>query len=228
MPVHIPGVLTPEQIGQCRPLLETGRWIDGRATAGVQAGHAKNNLQLAPDCENAEAVRRIILQALAANLHFRGFALPRVLFPPMFNRYEGGMTYGAHVDNSIQAIPGSGGQIMRADLSATLFFNDPEEYEGGELELETDSGTESLKLPAGDMIVYPTTMIHRVTPVTSGARLASFFWIQSLIPDNASRTLLFSLDRAIIDLRGRTAPDDAVILSLTNVYHNLVRRWSDL
>ncbi|NHN87706.1 Fe2+-dependent dioxygenase [Acetobacter conturbans] len=228
MPAHIPNLLSPDQIAEYRPLIEAGNWIDGRTTAGVQASHAKHNLQLAADCENAGTVRNIILQALSANLLFRGFSLPRTIFPPMFNRYDGGMTYGAHVDNSVQVIPGSGGQMMRADLSATIFFNDPEDYEGGELELETASGTEMIKLPAGDMIIYPTTMIHCVTPVTKGSRLASFFWIQSLVADHASRTLLFSLDRAIIDLRARTEPNDPAILSLTNTYHNLVRRWCDL
>ncbi|MFT8719660.1 Fe2+-dependent dioxygenase [Acetobacter sp.] len=228
MPVHIPNLLTLEQISAGRALLEAGHWVDGRATAGVQAVHAKKNLQLAPDCENAATVREVILQALSSNLLFRGFALPRTIFPPLFNRYDDGMTYGAHVDNSVQTIPGSGGQLMRADLSATIFFNDPDDYEGGELELETEAGLEMIKLPAGDMIIYPTTMIHRVTPVTAGSRLASFFWIQSLIPDHACRTLLFSLDRAIIDLRARTEPGDAAVLSLTNTYHNLIRRWCDL
>lgn len=225
MPVHIPDLLTPEQTLSCRDFLRKSAWIDGRTTAGIQAVHVKNNRQTAPDCENSAQARGIISHALSQNLMFRSFALPRLVFPPLFNCYDVGMTYGHHVDNSIQTIPGSGGQMMRADLSATIFLNDPDDYDGGELEIETESGLESIKLPAGSMIIYPTTMIHRVTPVTAGSRLASFFWIQSLVADHTDRMLLFSLDRAIIDLHGRTSPDDGAVLSLTNTYHNLFRRW---
>ncbi|OUJ16835.1 Fe2+-dependent dioxygenase [Acetobacter sp. DsW_063] len=227
MPVHIPEILTPDQVAECRRLVATGSWVDGRSTAGPQAAHSKKNMQLAPECTKAAAARAVLLQALSDSLLFRGLALPRLIYPPMFNRYDEGMTYGLHVDNSVQTIPGANGQMMRADLSATLFLSDLEEYEDGELDLVTDCGSELIRLPAGDMIVYPTTMLHRVTPVTRGNRVASFFWIQSLVRDAASRSLLFALDRSIIDLRSRTQPDDPAVLSLTNVYHNLVRQWCD-
>lgn len=225
MTVHIEGVLNSSEITECRALLEDGQWVDGRETAGVQAVHVKNNQQMDMGCENAMRTRRIILEALGRNLLFRSVALPRVIFPPMFNRYQSGVTYGSHVDNSVQAIPGTSGLVMRADLSITLFLSEPEEYEGGDLELETTAGSELIRLPAGDMIVYPTTMIHAVAPVTRGTRIASFFWVQSLVPEASDRSILFNLDRAIIDLRSRTEEDDPAVLSLTNTYHNLLRKW---
>ncbi|NHO32815.1 Fe2+-dependent dioxygenase [Acetobacter fallax] len=225
MPVHIQNVLTPDELMECRALLDAGQWVDGRDTAGAQAIHVKKNQQLNTKCEESTAARQIIAGALSRNLLLRSVALPRMIFPPMFNRYEGGMTYGAHVDNSVQVIPDVPGQMMRADLSATLFLTDPDDYEGGDLTLETNAGTEVIRLPAGDMIVYPTTMIHAVTPVTRGCRIASFFWIQSLVPDPSCRTLLFDLDRAIIDLSSRTEAGDPAVLSLTGTYHNLLRKW---
>lgn len=225
MPVHMQAVLEPSEIAECRALLEAGPWKDGRDTAGLQAVHVKKNRQLDMHSDEAQAARAIVLRALGRHLLFRSAALPRLIYPPMFNRYEGGMTYGAHVDNSVQTLPDDTGRMLRADLSATLFLTEPDAYDGGELELETRSGAELIKLSAGDMIVYPTTMIHAVAPVTRGVRLASFFWIQSLVPDAANRTLLFDLDRAIIDLHTRTQAGDPAVLALTNTYHNLLRKW---
>ncbi|WP_367161225.1 Fe2+-dependent dioxygenase (plasmid) [Kozakia baliensis] len=225
MPVHIEGVLTPSEIAECRGLIAGGQWVDGRDTAGIQAVQVKSNQQLHIQCEKAAEARKIVLEALGRNLLLRSVALPRTIYPPMFNRYEGGMTYGEHVDNSVQVLPGTNGQMMRADLSATLFLAEPDDYEGGNLTLETKAGTELVRLPAGDMILYPTTMIHAVAPVTSGMRLASFFWIQSLVPDASCRDILFDLDRAIINLKSRTEPQDPAVLSLTNTYHNLLRKW---
>lgn len=228
MPVHMEKILNPDEISECRRLLDEGRWVDGRETAGIQAVHVKKNRQLDPECEKAAEARKIVAAALGRNLLLRSLALPRLICPPMFNRYETGMTYGAHVDNSVQIIPGSNGQMMRADLSATLFLSEPEEYDGGDLELETNAGTEQVRLPAGDLIIYPTTMIHSVAVVTRGVRLASFFWIQSLVPEASCRAILFDLDRAIIDLRSRTKEGDPAILTLTNSYHNLLRKWCEI
>lgn len=228
MPVHIEKILNPDEISECRTLLDEGHWTDGRETAGIQAVHVKKNRQLDSECKKAAQARQIVAAALGRNLLLRSLALPRMIYPPMFNRYESDMAYGAHVDNSVQIIPGSHGQMMRADLSATLFLSEPDEYDGGDLELETPAGLEQIRLPAGDMILYPTTMVHAVTAVTRGVRLASFFWVQSLVPEASCRAILFDLDRAIIDLRARTEEGDPAILTLTNSYHNLLRKWCEV
>ena len=226
MLVHIPGVLDAAQLGRCRDLLERAQWQDGRATAGHQSAKVKSNLQLPENGAEARALGDIVLQALERNALFVSAVLPQRIFPPLFNRYEGGMAFGAHVDNAIRRVPGTP-QRIRTDVSATLFLCAPETYDGGELVIEDSYGTHEVKLPAGDMVVYPATSLHRVTPVTRGVRLASFFWIQSLVKDDSARTLLFDLDMAIGELTQAT-PDHPALVRLTACYHNLLRRWSEV
>lgn len=226
MLVQIPSVFTPEAVTECRDLLEASRWIDGNATAGHQSRLAKRNRQLAEDDPTAIKIGGRILSALQADPLFVSAALPLKVFPPLFNRYEGGENFGTHVDNAIRRSRVSGGQI-RTDLSATLFFSDPDEYEGGELVVEDTYGVQRIKLSAGSLILYPASSLHHVTPVTSGTRLASFFWIQSMVRDDGCRTLLFDMDRAIQRL-ATADPLDASVVSLTGIYHNLLRRWAEI
>ncbi|AHF90456.1 putative iron-regulated protein [Opitutaceae bacterium TAV1] len=226
MILDIPDVLPPDQLARARQLLETAEWIDGKATAGHQAARVKDNQQLATDNPAAREVGDMILRALGQNPLFMSAALPLRILPPMFNRYTGGQTYGTHVDASIRQIPGTG-QRLRTDLSCTLFFAGPEEYDGGELVIEDTYGAKSVKLPAGHMILYPGTSLHRVTPVTRGARLCSFFWVQSLVRDDARRGLLFETDVAIQRLSA-DHPGHASAVQLTGVYHNLLRQWAEV
>ena len=222
----IPDELTAEQVEHCRrALLERGRWEDGRATAGHLAIRAKRNLQLGPDDPVAVEIGTVILDALAANPRFVSATLPLKVLPPRFNRYEGGGEYGHHVDGAILTVPGTTHRV-RTDISATLFFSAPDEYEGGELVIDDTYGTQRVKLPAGHIVLYPGTSLHRVTPVTRGVRLASFFWIQSLVREDAQRALLFELDNAIQELSA-AHPGAPQLDRLAGVYHNLVRRWSD-
>lgn len=225
MLLHVPEVLTPDQLRQCRQLLEEADWVDGRITAGYQSAKAKNNMQLPEDHPISRQIGELILAALSSNALFIAAALPLKIFPPLFNRYAGGQSFGNHVDNAIRQIGGST-QRVRTDLSATLFFSSPEEYEGGELVIEDTFGSHSVKLPAGDLILYPASSLHRVRPVTSGARLGSFFWIQSMVRDDGQRRLLFELDGAIQHLN-QDVPDHASTVQLTGIYHNLLRRWAD-
>src|SRR5687768_11825638 len=192
MLIQIPEVLTAEQVAHARRLLDSAQWVDGRVTAGHQSARAKDNIQIPEDHPVARELGEMILTALQSNSLFISAALPARVFPPLFNRYQGGHSFGNHVDNAIRQVSGSGHRI-RTDLSATLFLADPEEYEGGELVVEDNYGVHKVKLPAGDMVLYPSSSLHSVTPVTSGARIASFFWIQSMIRDDARRTLLFDL-----------------------------------
>ena len=224
MLLQIPDVLTAEQVSDARRLLEQAQWIDGRATAGPQSALAKDNLQIPEDHPVAREVGDIILSALSANALFVSAALPLRVFPPLFNCYRGGQSFGNHVDNAIRQTR-SRGVIVRTDLSATLFLADPEEYEGGELMVEDNYGVHSVKLPSGHMVLYPASSLHQVTPVTRGARIASFFWIQSLIRDDGERTLLFDLDTSIQRLT-LEVPDHPSVVQLTAVYHNLLRRWA--
>jgi PKHD-type hydroxylase len=226
MLLPIPGVLTPEQIGQARKVFSETEWVDGRVTAGHQSTRAKNNLQLPENHPAARQLGEMVLEALGRNALFISAALPSRVFPPLFNRYEGGQSFGTHVDNAIRQIGGTGHRI-RTDLSATLFFAEPEEYDGGELVVEDTFGTHTVKLPAGHMILYPATSLHHVRPVTRGARLASFFWIQSMVRDDGARTLLFDLDMAIQRLN-QDSPDHPSAVQLTGVYHNLLRRFAEL
>jgi len=224
MLLQIPDVLTAEQVADARRLLEQARWIDGRTTAGPQSARAKDNLQIPEDHPVARELGDIILSALNANALFVSAALPLRVFPPLFNCYRGGQSFGNHVDNAIRQMR-SRGVTVRTDLSATLFLADPEEYEGGELMVEDNYGVHSVKLPSGHMVLYPASSLHQVTPVTRGARIASFFWIQSLIRDDGERTLLFDLDTSIQRLT-LEVPDHPSVVQLTAVYHNLLRRWA--
>jgi PKHD-type hydroxylase len=224
MLLQIPDVLTAEQVVEARQLLEKAQWIDGRATAGPQSARAKDNLQIPEDHPVAKEVGDVILSALSANSLFVSAALPLRVFPPLFNCYRGGQSFGNHVDNAIRQTR-SRGVMVRTDLSATLFLADPEEYEGGELMVEDNYGVHSVKLPSGHMVLYPASSLHQVTAVTRGARIASFFWIQSLIRDDGERTLLFDLDTSIQRLT-LEVPDHPSVVQLTAVYHNLLRRWA--
>jgi PKHD-type hydroxylase len=226
MLLHIPDVLTSQEIAECRQVMSEAEWVDGRVTAGHQSARAKDNMQLPEDQAAAKELGDLILAALQRTPLFLSAALPLRVFPPLFNRYQGGQSFGNHVDNSIRQVPGTGFRI-RTDLSATLFLASPEEYEGGELVVEDTYGVHSIKLPAGHLILYPSTSLHNVRPVTRGARLASFFWIQSMVRDDADRTLLFDMDMAIQRL-SQEHPDHPSAVQLTAVYHNLLRRWAEL
>jgi len=226
MLLQIPDLLTREQVAHARRLLDAAGWIDGRVTAGVQSAQVKHNEQLPEDHPVARELGDLILGELQKNPLFVAAALPLRVFPPLFNRYTGGHSFGNHVDNAIRQIAGTPLRI-RTDLSATVFLAGPEEYDGGELEVEDTYGVHSVKLPAGHMVLYPSTSLHHVQPVTRGARVASFFWIQSMLRDDGERTLLFDLDSAIQRLIGET-PEHPVAVQLTAVYHNLIRRWADL
>lgn len=224
MLVPIPNVLTAEELKRAQDHLASAHWGDGRVTAGHQSARVKHNLQLSEDSDEARMLGEMVLRALERSPLFVTAALPRVVFPPLFNKYESGMAFGAHVDNAIRPLPRSPRRI-RTDLSATLFLN--EDYDGGELEIEDVFGTQRVKLPAGHMILYPATTLHRVAPVTRGARLAAFFWIQSMVKDDGERRLLFELDRTIVDL-AQGAPDSPAVVRLTALYHNLVRKWGEV
>jgi PKHD-type hydroxylase len=226
MLVHIPGVLTDEQVADVRQRLDAAEWVEGRVTAGHQSARVKRNAQLAEGSAAAEEIGDIVLTALQRSPLFLAAALPLRVFPPLFNRYEGGQAFGSHVDNAIRQIAGTGHRI-RTDLSATLFLAAPEEYDGGELLVEDTYGVHSVKLPAGHLVLYPSTSLHRVQPVTRGTRLASFFWIQSMIRDDGDRTLLFDLDMAIQRLN-HDSPDHPCAIPLTGVYHNLLRKWAEM
>lgn len=226
MILAIPNVLTPGQVADHRQRLDRAAWIDGRATAGHQGARVKNNEQLPADHPLARELGAAILQALSAHPLFMAAALPLHILPPMFNRYAGGQTFGNHVDGSIRIVPGTGHRL-RTDLSCTLFYANPDEYDGGELIIEDTYGTKGVKLPAGHMILYPSTSLHQVTPVTRGARLCSFFWLQSMIRDNGRRSLLFDMDVAIQRL-GAERPDHPSVVQLTGIYHNLLRQWAEL
>jgi PKHD-type hydroxylase len=225
MLVAIPDVLTAAQVAQARQIFEQAEWIDGRVTAGHQSARAKNNMQLPENSPEARQVGDIILTALDQNPLFIAAALPLRVFPPLFNRYQGGESFGTHVDNAIRPVTGTPYRI-RTDLSATLFLCAPGEYDGGELVIEGTLGVHSIKLPAGHMILYPSTSLHHVRPVTRGARVASFFWIQSMVRDEGERSILLDLDLAIQRVNQDNA-DHPVAIQLTGIYHNLLRRWAD-
>ena len=226
MLLHVPAVLTENQVATARRLLDQAEWVDGRVTAGHQSVQVKDNLQLPEGSPVARELGDAITLALQRNPLFVAAALPLRIFPPLFNRYQGGHSFGNHVDNAVRHVTGTPHRI-RTDLSATLFFSGPDEYEGGELTVEDTYGVHSVKLPAGDMVLYPSTSLHHVRPVTRGARVASFFWIKSMIRDDGVRTLLFDLDNAIQQI-GQALPGHSVGVQLTGVYHNLLRRWAEL
>lgn len=226
MLLRVPDVLTPEQVAQARQMLDTAEWVDGRVTAGYQSAKAKDNMQVPENHPVARQLGDLILAALGKNPLFVSAALPLRVFPPLFNRYQGGQSFGTHVDNAIRQITGTPHRI-RTDLSATLFLAAPEEYDGGELAVEDTYGVHQIKLPAGHLVLYPATSLHHVRPVTRGARIASFFWIQSMIRDDGQRSLLFDLDLAIQRLSA-DHPEHPSAVQLTGVYHNLLRQWAEM
>ena len=226
MLLHVPEVLAPAQVADLRGRLDAADWVDGRATVGVQGAQVKRNRQLDEFSPVGQELGRVVLKALLANPLYMSAALPLRHMPPLFNRYEGGEHYGLHVDGAIRSVPGTTLQ-MRTDLSCTLFLAGPDEYDGGELEIVDTYGTHSVRLPAGDLVLYPSSSLHRVHPVTRGARVASFFWVQSLVRDTARRQMLFELDQNIQALREQVGDVEAV-LGLTGQYHNLVRMWSEV
>ena len=226
MMIAIPDVLTADQVRRCRQTLDAAEWVDGKVTAGFQSGRVKENSQLPEGHPVAREWGQVILDALAGNLLFMSAALPARVYPPLFNRYGQGQHFGAHVDNAVRQAP-FGGPRVRTDLSCTLFLSEPDEYQGGELVVEDLYGRHEVKLPAGHMVLYPSSSLHHVRPVTDGARVASFFWLQSMIRDDGERRILFDMDMAILALN-KDMPDHAGILSLTNSYHNLLRRWAEV
>jgi PKHD-type hydroxylase len=226
MLLTIPEVLSGDQVAAARAQLASADWVDGRVTAGHQSSRVKHNLQLPEDHPAARGLGDMIVAALQRNPLFISAALPQRIFPPLFNQYEGGQSFGSHVDNAIRQVTGTSFRI-RTDLSATLFLSEPGEYDGGELAVEDTYGVHTVKLPAGHMVLYPSSSLHHVRPVTRGARIASFFWIQSLVRGDAERTLLFDLDTAIQSVSAE-APDHPAAVQLTGVYHNLLRRWAEL
>lgn len=227
MLIVVEDLLPKEQVAQCRRLLDNAEWVDGKVTAGTQSSAVKHNKQLPEGSPVAAQLGDMILDALARNGPFISAALPLRIFPPLFNRYQGGEHFGTHVDNAIRAIPGTA-QRIRTDLSCTLFFSEPQEYDGGELVVEGQYGAQEVKLPAGSMVLYPSSSLHHVTPVTRGVRVSSFFWMQSMIRDNEKRSLLYDFDRNIQALSAEKGSNDPVVLSLSGLYHNLIRQWVEM
>lgn len=226
MLLSIPDVLSPDEVQSLRALLDQGVWRDGRATAGGQAIHAKQNEQLRTDSEAAQAAQERVLQALNRCALFFSAALPHKIFPPQFNRYSGeANTYGDHVDGAVMHVARTGDKV-RSDVSCTLFLTDPADYEGGELVVQDTYGTRGVKLPAGHMVVYPSTSVHRVEPVTRGARISSFFWVQSMVRRDEQRRLLFDMDMNLLRLRQQG--ENPMTVGLTGTYHNLLRMWAEV
>lgn len=226
MLLRIESVFTSDEVEACRALIDAGEWVDGNETSGHQSRLAKSNRQLRHGSSTEREAGDMVAKALARVPRFVAAALPLKVFPPLFNRYAGGETFGAHVDNAIRQLKGTDYRI-RSDLSCTLFLSDPAQYDGGELVIEDLFGEQRVKLAAGDMVLYPASSIHRVTPVTRGERVASFFWLQSMVRDHGEREQLFRLDCAIQDLTVEHGGDHPTVLELSNLYHNLLRRWAD-
>ncbi|AUW59884.1 Fe2+-dependent dioxygenase [Sphingobium sp. SCG-1] len=226
MLIAIPDLLDATRVENIRSLMDSAAWIDGNATSGHQSALAKRNLQLPETAPEAKAAGDIILDALAQCPLFIAAALPLKIFPPLFNSYAGGQAFGTHVDNGVRVQSGTGFRV-RADLSITVFLEPPEEYDGGELTIETAFGVQQVKLPAGHAVLYPSSSLHRVEPVTQGRRVASFFWMQSMIREDAERQILFDLDSSIQALAANAGHGDPQVIRLTGVYHNLLRRWAD-
>ena len=226
MLIAIPGLLDASGVARVRGIVDGGEWVDGNVTSGPQAALAKKNEQLVEASAAAREAGAIVLDALGKSPLFIAAALPLKIFPPLFNRYAGGHEFGIHVDNAVRIQRGSEFRV-RSDLSITVFLEDPGEYEGGELLVEGQFGAQSVKLPAGDAILYPSSSLHKVTPVTRGCRVASFFWIQSMVRDDGARRLLFELDSAVQRLAGQLGQDDRSVVELTGVYHNLLRRYAE-
>lgn len=222
----IPDLLDGETLGRVRALVDAAEWVDGNVTSGHQSALAKRNLQLPEESPQAKQAGQIVLDALGRSALFIAAALPLKVFPPLFNSYAGGQAFGTHVDNAVRIQAGTGFRV-RSDLSITVFLEDPESYDGGELTVETNFGVQRVKLPAGHAVLYPSSSLHRVEPVTRGRRVASFFWLQSMVRDDAARQMLFDLDSSIQALAVDLGHDNAQVIRLTGVYHNLLRRWAD-
>ncbi|GBR03969.1 Fe2+-dependent dioxygenase [Acetobacter oeni] len=227
MLIHIPEVLTRNEVSHCRAVLEKSQWVDGKVTAGDQSAKAKFNLQIPQDSAESRELGDLVLRALGRNPVFNSAALPLRVFPPLFNRYDKGMCFHAHVDNAIRPLPGTGFRI-RTDVSSTLFLSEQDEYEGGELLIQDTFGIQKVRFPAGDLVLYPSTSLHRVSEVTRGSRWASFFWSQSMIRDDMQRVLLYEFDLSIIETRKILKDDHPAVLGLTATYHNLLRQWAEL
>jgi PKHD-type hydroxylase len=226
MLISIPGLLTKAEVSAFRAALDKADWVDGKVTAGEQSGAVKRNQQIAEGSALANRLGDMVLDALARNETFVSASLPLKIFPPLFNRYQGGEHFGTHVDNAIRIVPGTPVRV-RTHLSMTLFLSEPDEYDGGVLTVEDNYGTQEVKLAAGDIVLYPSTSLHHVTPVTRGARVASFFWLQSMVRDDGERTLLFDLDSSIRSLAATHGSNDPEVVRLSGIYHNLLRRWAD-
>ena len=223
----VPDVLSKDDVAEFRGIMDSVVWEDGRSTAGAQSALVKQNEQLPPNCEASRRLGERVVKALAANSMFISAAIPQHIFPPLFNRYGVGQRFGVHVDNAVRGDHLTGMRI-RTDLSVTLFLSEPEEYDGGELVVEDYFGSHEVKLPAGDLVLYPATSLHMVTPITRGTRVASFFWLQSMIRDAHARSMIFDLDAAIQGLVGRIGRDDPHTVKLTGIYHNLIRYWAEV
>jgi PKHD-type hydroxylase len=224
--ICIPEVLTKVQVAHCRRVMNAAEWVDGRVTAGAQSGAVKNNMQLPEGSPAARELGDLVLTALSVSPLFLSAAIPQRIFPPLFNRYGVGQSFGTHVDGAIRAVPGTPVRI-RTDLSVTLFLAEPDEYDGGELTVEDKYGSQEVKLAAGDLVLYPSTSLHHVKPVTRGTRMASFFWLQSMVRDDNARTMLFDLDQTVQQLSAERGVEDPVCVRLTGIYHNLIRYWAD-
>jgi len=224
---HIPNVLSKEQVQYFRDEMEKIEWVNGKVTAGTLSATVKRNQQLPEDHPLTHHLSNIILEALGTHPLFLSAAIPLDIIPPLFNRYENQESFGFHVDNSIRRIRGTNDRL-RTDLSCTLFLSEPEEYEGGDLVVEDTYGYHEVKLPAGDMILYPSTSLHEVTAITAGCRIASFFWVQSMVRDDAERHMLFNLDQTVQNLRVQLGDNHSEVIKLTNIYHNLMRKWAEL
>ena len=224
---HIPNVLSKEQVQYFRTEMDKIEWVNGKVTAGTLSATVKQNQQLSEDHPLTHHLSNIILESLGEHALFLSAAIPLDIIPPLFNRYENNESFGFHVDNSIRRIRGTK-ERLRTDLSCTVFLSEPDEYEGGELVIEDTYGYHEVKLPAGDMILYPSTSLHEVTAITSGCRTASFFWVQSMIRDDAERHMLFDLDQTIQKLRIQLGDTHQEVIKLTSMYHNLMRKWAEL
>jgi PKHD-type hydroxylase len=229
MLLHVRHVLDRAELGRLRDGLVGAPWVDGRVTAGVQSAAAKQNEQLPQDCEAARTGQQIVMAALNRHDVFFSAALPKRVFPPLFNRYAGSANaFGNHVDNAVRFVPGGQAERVRTDISCTLFLSEPDEYDGGELVVEDTFGAQRIKLGAGDMVLYPGTSVHRVEPVTRGARIASFFWVESMVRSDEQRRLLYDMDMHLMRLRGSIGEADPAVVGLTGTYHNLLRLWADV
>ena len=226
MMIAIPDVLDANMLARVRAAIADADWIDGNATSGHQSALVKRNRQLAEGSAAAQAAGAMVIEALQASPIFIAAALPAKIYPPLFNRYSGGETFGTHIDNAVRL--GPGGLRVRSDLSATLFLTEPDSYDGGELVVEDRAGAQAVKLPAGHLLLYPGSSLHRVEPVTRGERIASFFWVQSMIRDDGARRILFDLDNAVRQVAASEGHDARPVIELTGVYHNLLRRWTEV